>query len=324
MPMTTTSRRQANRVKVQSAKVHPNILPPTSAQWAALDASAVELLNQVLSEPVAYIKDPLFRQANAEEVLFCGNGDECCARLKDIGQPRSIVQERILFQRLNYSRMRQARLLRAYDGKRMPLRNLRELVLWSRRARSVRDFIVECNAPLVLAMIRRMRPSHVEFDELLSEGNFALLRAVDKFDCSRGFRFSTYACRAILKSFARAAQKSNRYHTRFPVQYEPELERSDDLERRHDDVIEGCVQTIQEILTDNRAELTRQEQLVVAARFQLSNGQAPPKAQTLEQVGNMIGVTKERVRQIQNRALSKLRLALEEGYLDPGPLPRQA
>src|SRR5690606_25066541 len=215
MPLTTTRRTTSSR-KAQSVKVHPNIVPPTTAQWAALDASAVELLNQAFSEPVAYIMDPLFRRANAEAILFCGDGvDECFARLKDIGQPRSIVQERILFQRLNYSRMRQATLLRTYEGKRMPLRSLRELVLWSRRARSVRDFIVECNAPLVLAMIRRMRPSHVEFDELLSEGNFALLRAVDKFDCSRGFRFSTYACRAILKSFARAAQKSNRYHTRF-------------------------------------------------------------------------------------------------------------
>ena len=50
-----------------------------------------------------------------------------------------------------------------------------------------------------------------EFAEIVSEGNMALMRAVDKFSVDRGFKFSTYACRAILKAFSRTAMKSSRH-----------------------------------------------------------------------------------------------------------------
>ena len=69
--------------------------------------------------------------------------------------------------------------------------------------------------PLVLAMVRRIRMPMVEFVDLISEGNKALLRSVEKFDVSRGFKFSTYACRAILKGFSRLATKTGSYRQHF-------------------------------------------------------------------------------------------------------------
>ena len=74
------------------------------------------------------------------------------------------------------------------------------------------------------------------------------------------------------------------------------------------------------IMNNNRAELSKVERTVILHRFGIGDDrkQAPL---TLEQVGQLIGVTKERVRQIQNKALSKLRTVIEEGKPldDSGP-----
>ena len=70
------------------------------------------------------------------------------------------------------------------------------------------------------------------------------------------------------------------------------------------------------ILSQNLADLNEVEQKVIRARFALDTVDADEaRPMTLEQVGQIIGVTKERVRQIQNKALEKLRQTLEEGIL---------
>ena len=71
------------------------------------------------------------------------------------------------------------------------------------------------------------------------------------------------------------------------------------------------------ILMKNLADLNEVEQTVISERFALSASlrAETPQPKTLEQVGVLIGVTKERVRQIQNRAIKKIRSALEAEYL---------
>ena len=85
-------------------------------------------------------------------------------------------------------------------------------------------------------MAKRTRLGDVDFAEVVSEGNMALIRAVDKFNVDKGFKFSTYACRAILKAFSRTALKSNRHRMRFPVEFEPDMEKSDWSDRKRDAV----------------------------------------------------------------------------------------
>ena len=75
---------------------------------------------------------------------------------------------------------------------------------------------------------------------------------------------------------------------------------------------------LKSILGENLARLSDVEQCVIRARFAIDNDvseQDVTKGKTLEQVGEMIGVTKERVRQIQNKALGKLKTVLEQGVL---------
>jgi RNA polymerase primary sigma factor len=152
---------------------------------------------------------------------------------------------------------------------------------------------------------------------MISEGNMALLRSVEKFDCGRGFKFSTYSCRAILKSFSRVAMRASRYRGKFPTEFDPAMERSDYIDRRRRDDRDDCVDELKDILVRNLAELSEVEQTVISERFALGvptiTGDPAPK--TLEQVGKIIGVTKERVRQIQNKALKKMRVTLEERFL---------
>jgi RNA polymerase sigma factor (sigma-70 family) len=145
----------------------------------------------------------------------------------------------------------------------------------------------------------------------------ALLRAVDKFNVERGFKFSTYACRAILKAFSRTAMKANRHRTKFPVEFEPDLEKSDWADKRRDQVEEDCIDELKTIVDRNLADLSTVEETVIRRRFNWD--QTDDSSLTLEDVGKIIGVTKERVRQIQNKALAKIRAVMEDGVLRVRP-----
>jgi RNA polymerase primary sigma factor len=157
----------------------------------------------------------------------------------------------------------------------------------------------------------------VDFAEVVSEGNMALLRAVDKFSADRGFKFSTYACRAILKAFSRTAMKASKHRTRFPVEFEPEMEQSDWADRRRDQIEDDCIDELKAIVDRNLADLSTVEQTVIRRRFNWQQAEESPM--TLEEVGKVIGVTKERVRQIQNKALAKIRSVMEDGVLRVDP-----
>ncbi len=166
-------------------------------------------------------------------------------------------------------------------------------------------------------MAKRVRGSDLDFADLISEGNMALLRAIDKFNISKGFKFSTYACRAILKAFSRHGVKHTQYKSMFPTDFDPALEKSDYARRKNDEHEEDCASEVRRIVARNDAELTDVEQAVIQHRFAIDAGDnAAPL--TLEQVGKLVGLTKERVRQIQNKALAKLRRTLEDKFLD-GP-----
>jgi len=193
-------------------------------------------------------------------------------------------------------------------------------MLWHRRQELYREYLVRTNLALVLAMAKRTRLMQVDFAEIISEGNMALLRAIEKFNVDRGFKFSTYACRAILKAFSRTSLKQLKHRTRFPVEFEPDLERSDWSDRRRETIESECIDELKNIVDRNLAELTQIEQTVIQRRFNWKETQETPL--TLEEVGKIIGVTKERVRQIQNKALAKIRQVMEEGVLRVAPVEK--
>jgi RNA polymerase sigma factor (sigma-70 family) len=305
---------------------------PSEAQLARFSREDQVRLQRILTEPVSYLDHASFARAKTAKTLFgkemqaadwtqpwC-NSAEAHGMLDNSTLPISTLkteQEQRLFLQLNYARYRMSTLLKQFDKKRLTLKATTEILWWHSRMVAARCEIVQANVPLVLAMAKRTRMSVVDYAELISEGNMALLRSVDKFDCGRGFKFSTYACRAILKSFSRVSMRSSRYRGRFPTEFDPSLEKSDYQDLQRDEIESGCVDDLKYILKSNSADLNDVEAKVLEARFALGQPEGPEPAEpkTLEQVGTMIGVTKERVRQIQNRALSKLREKLSNDFL---------
>lgn len=230
------------------------------------------------------------------------------------GRPAKTVvltaaQERVIFAQLNYARFRGAKVQRKAAREELSAAIARDLLKWHTTAERIRKQIAESNLALVLAMAKRVRSADLDFGDLISEGNMALLRAVDKFDFSRGFKFSTYGCRAILKAYSRLGIKTQKYRQHFPVEFDPELERADHIGEIRSSRESDDIQEVKNVFQSDRAGLSDIERTVIFHRYGLDRPVNSSQL-TLEQVGIILGVTKERVRQIQNKALEKIRLAI--------------
>ena len=296
-------------------------------------------LKRLFEEKYEYIDNDLFHEGRAEaERLIFDEAPEiptpdtswyhpvmdnytAVRQSKNVGSVLlTAKQERALFLKYNYCRFRvcelRDELKRQHE---LDPEQTREMLDWFAKAESLREQIANTNLALVLAMAKRTRMSEVDFADLISEGNMALLRAVDKFDAARGFKFSTYACRAILKAFSRQGVKLSKYRSMFPTDFDPALEKSNHAETKRAEHEDDCVTELKDIIAANKADLSDIEREVIVHRFAIGKAApAPredPQALTLEQVGRIIGVTKERVRQIQNKALQKLRVSLEDDFL---------
>ncbi len=278
------------------------------------------IVYEQIPKSISHVPHPCFVSADTEEKLFGPNTKVYVPEWTNFTEePKTLTpyvpkrtvlapeDEVILFLRCNYARCRLGILARSQHRQPTVVR-AKQMVEWFNRALKARANLVRANMALVLAMAKRTRVTNVEFSELVSEGNMALLRSVEKFDVSRGYRFSTYACRAILKSFSRAATKTSRYRRHFPTEFDPDLERGDYDVRRHEIQWEDSLDALREILAHNRAKLTDVERTIVRERFAIRSG---GRKRGLAEVGKMVGLSKERVRQIQNLALGKIRLALD-------------
>ncbi len=303
---------------------------PSPELLRTLSADDLRTLRNALAESPDYISNELFDAPDAEQVLLTapsnvpeaaelpGNPDDSGVHPAEDGSCPSARGngERHVFLKLNYCRRRVQEVLLQSRGRRLNAKALEELLYWEHIVQQTREEIIRDNVGLVMAMARRTRVNGTDPADLMSEGSLALLRAANKFDCARGYRFSTYACRAILKSFSRVALRTARYRGRFPAAFDPSLERSRHADTRRVEVSMHCIEELRCILEGDVGNLSEVERRVIRARFALDHDErADGKGKTLEQVGELIGVTKERVRQIQNKALEKLRLALDQTVL---------
>lgn len=295
----------------------------------SLTSRQEEIFAQI-PEQVEYVDDEMFSRPEAEEILFeqsstsidvplwspMANAEENIRLAKKMSISQE--QQRVLFLQLNYARYRLNQLVQEFSVHRSQAL-AKEMVRWQARALKARSNLVRANIALVYAMAKRTRITGVEFTELVSEGNMALLRSVEKFNVSRGCRFSTYACRSILKSFSRVAKKAQRLSKNLPTQVTPNLDYHDLCTDMHRLRWEESLDTLREILRDNQARLTDVERVIVTERFALERG---GKGRTLAEIASIVGLTNERVRQLQIAALCKIRNTMEK-YL-PTPSHRYA
>ncbi len=286
-----------------------------------------EVLEAYLRIPtdIRFVRHPSFEDPAMDERLFGTDAEKvyvpawCCPA--EVPEDRSTsrvrpikltgAQEMVLFLRYNYARYHLHRLI-AEQCRRCCMGRAEEMLLWHQRVLQSCADLVRANMALVLAMAKRVNIPSVDFAELVSEGNMALLRSIEKFDVSRGFKFSTYGCRAILKAFNRQAIRHGRYRQRFPMEFDAEMQKSDLPDNRHRQQWDDSVQALRQILSCNLAAMTDLERRIVTFRFGLASEAG---RMTLAEVGQRVGYSNERVRQILNGSLRKLRESLHSRFL---------
>ena len=212
-------------------------------------------------------------------------------------------QEQLLFKRMNFL-LQQAAIHRALLNPARPSRVRLELIdRLTALAAWHRDRIVEANLRLVFSIVKKFVNPGNTFDDLLSDGIVALIRAVEKFDFDRGFRFSTYATQVIRRNSYRTVvvNQQERQKTVGGLQ-DLDLEISD--EGRESAISEKRWHELRARLSVMLDKLDRREKFIIRARFSLG---AHRKVHTLQALANRLGVSKERVRQLERRAMDKLR-----------------
>jgi RNA polymerase primary sigma factor len=170
---------------------------------------------------------------------------------------------------------------------------------------SLRQEIVRANLRLVVSIAKKHVGWSPRFFEVVSDGNMSLLRAVEKFDYARGYKFSTYASWAIMKNYARTVPEEHYHVSRFVTGQDELLHTAPDRGAVEASKLDG--ESLSDALKAGLDLLTDRERDVVTGHFGLFGASA---ATTLEELGKRLGVTKERVRQIERRALDKMRSAL--------------
>ncbi|MCA9244285.1 MAG: hypothetical protein KDA32_10040, partial [Phycisphaerales bacterium] len=236
-------------------RLEPAARPPVAAVLNTLGEDNEKLLEQRLASPAECMFVAGFAETGAEKRYLAPmppgpetrrrrrmrNDDSGIDLLCGAGMSFTPEQETHMFLRLNYCRYRVYSLLKDVGARRLSADETRDLLKWENATQLTREEIVRANVPLVLAMAKRTRITGVDHAEMISEGNMALMRAVEKFDCHRGYKFSTYSCRAILKSFSRVATRTSRYRGYFPTEFDPTMEKSDYVGKKRRGVEGDCI-----------------------------------------------------------------------------------
>jgi RNA polymerase primary sigma factor len=287
---------------------------------------------EILGQTLEYIYDPSFEARDAASTILAPmpEGPRAALRSKSSTGLHPYFaglyadapllnrgQEAHLFRRMNYLKFLAAKHREALDPARARASELDEIERLQAEALAVKNQIIRANLRLVVSIAKkRVGPSNNLF-ELVSDGNMSLIRAVEKFDYARGFRFSTYASWAIMKGFSRTIPEEKSRRDRFVTgrweMFEAAAARPSD-ERE----LESAYLRTQEAVEGMLGQLDDRERRILVGRYGLDGADEV----TLQRLGRELGITKERVRQIESRAREKLRkfapsaIGLQEG--DPG------
>ena len=220
-------------------------------------------------------------------------------------------QEMHLFRKMNYLKHQANKYREQVDPARAKTSDLDAIERLQEESLAVKNQIIRANLRLVVSIAKRHVGPSNNFFELVSDGNMSLIRAVEKFDFSRGNKFSTYASWAIMKNFARTIPEENYRRDRFVTGHDEMFEAAAD-NRTDEHEYENALKRMQEAVKGMLGHLDDRERRIIISRYGLNGA----SEQTLEQLGRELGITKERVRQIESRAQDKLRKIANEAKLD--------
>jgi RNA polymerase sigma factor (sigma-70 family) len=306
----------------------------STASIARAFGCSAEEIEQVLREvlvrswketPLECIHNQLFDAPNADKIIL-DTPEPAAAPTGRLAIPKdlppylralyqtpllSAEQEVDLFRRYNYLKYKTARRIVALDPAEASVEQVDEVRALMDSIDSIRQRITRANLRLVVSIAKKHVGWSPNFFEVISDGNMSLMRAVEKFDYARGNKFSTYATWAIMKNYARSIPEQRYYGTRYVTGQETVLDNAAD--HRSAPAPQSDRKRVRELIAAALGSLTEREREIVSGHFGLAKRDG---TLTLEQLGRRFGVTKERVRQIEQRALAQLRETLSPTLVD--------
>jgi len=274
---------------------------------------------EMIRQPVDYIYNPDFDDpAKAAAMLADMPGKaEFEGKLTQMRPPKDVPpqmvhlyewplltkdQEQHLFRQMNFLKHQLHTLNQRIDPAKVRVAELRKVEELQEGIKSVRDILISCNQRLVYNNAKKHLGTGENIDDLVSDGNLSLMRAVEKFDYGRGFKFSTYATWAIIKNFARSIPDAKTHKLRYMTGHDDVFDAKADVRTDEQEVLAtaDAARTRVTRLLDHLDPRTRE---VIRMRTGLDGS----REMTLEQIGQHFGITKERVRQINVRGMKQLR-----------------
>jgi RNA polymerase primary sigma factor len=299
----------------------------SAAECRAAPLGPIGRARRILGTKLGYIDHPSFDDPTVRDVILAPSPesveDQVSHRLPPsrwrgpvtTGRSGALLlsreQEAHLFRKMNYLKYRANQLREQLDPDRPSPGQLDEIERHQSEALAVKDRIVQMNLRLVISIAKGHVRAGYSLAECVSDGNLALLQAVDKFDFARGNKFSTYATWVIRNTLARNEQSSTRPR-RYPfASYEESLAGPDS----------GIDEYEREEVQDQRRSMVRRwlrrldkrERRILASRYGIGGA----TEQTLTQIAQELGISKERVRQLATRAQNKLRMFARLEALEP-------
>jgi RNA polymerase primary sigma factor len=346
---------------------------PDDADLEDVEVDLVEVVEEEVVEPPKDAKDGDFvwdeeesealRQARKDAELTA-SADSVRAYLKQIGKVALLnAEEEVeLAKRIEAGLYAAERVRKAEDdNEKFPTQMRRDLNWIIRDGERAKNHLLEANLRLVVSLAKRYTGRGMAFLDLIQEGNLGLIRAVEKFDYTKGYKFSTYATWWIRQAITRAMADQARtiripvhmvevinklgriqrellqdlgreptpeelakemditpekvleiqQYAREPISLDQTI--GDEGDSQLGDFIEDSEAVVavdavsftllQDQLQSVLATLSEREAGVVRLRFGLTDGQP----RTLDEIGQVYGVTRERIRQIESKTMSKLR-----------------
>jgi RNA polymerase primary sigma factor len=223
-------------------------------------------------------------------------------------------QEQALFREMNHLKFRANSIRSRLDPDQPDLHSVETIESMLSRAEAIRNHLIKANMRLVMAIAKKFVSPQHSFDDMLSDGTITLLQTVEKFDYSRGFRFSTYAYRSIVRNVYHTVTTQRGEQARYirdaeQWAFEQEDDRSSSLTDRKWDNLRRLTATMVR-------RLDRREQFIIRSRYSLG---VHRRVRTLQCLATKLGVSKERVRQLEQRAIGKLNAMAADLDLDDVP-----
>jgi len=308
----------------------PELNPALTAAKDQVDApdssarpSLIQRTKAILKQEIGFITNAQFAEPSAAKKIFANPielshvqheiglatvrkaGVDLPSHLGRLCEAKLLTpeQESTLFMRMNFLRYHaaiQRSLLDINEPSAARIELIQQLLVM---ADWHRDRIVEANTRLVFSIVKKFINANNQFDDLLSDGIVALIRAVEKFDYGRGFRFSTYATQVVRRNaYRQVVQKQEERIKVIGGLQDMNIDISD--EDRGSAISETRWHELRSRLALMLGDLDRREKFIVRARFSLGSHR---KVHTLQALADRLGVSKERVRQLERRAMEKLR-----------------